>query len=1387
MEQQEKEQTQINSKLPPRKPSKQTQAKSSKKVDFEFNKTEKTQTVSIGSGCDSNQTDSEESETEKISKPSVDSEEDANYESEYDSDEGFQEELSSDEEETFMQKFMAQTQNQIFFSIPNIEERGRKKNKIDPELPPIEKSYSLLPDMATGWRPKILTEQIPCPIPLYFADKNLNMITNKLQRMTKYPIVYLGYRPRTTFDVHRQFCGKDTYSFKFSSILFNEEVLKQFRVKIQDDTDTMQQVDNLRIFTGMHPDFKKSQLNFDSFFEGGNLDMVVKLSDIEYDLYMRPDTNTKGHQSWFYFKISNTKANQTVRFNVCNFQKKRSLYQRGLKPYILSQKDKDQFGQIWKQGGSNVYYSKRKNIKYDMLVNSSKQYYQMTFDYTFEYDNDEVYFAALPPYTYSDMRKFMTSDIITSNKQYLREVKLCRSLGGLFIPQINITDYQSDEIAVEQRKTFIISSRIHPGESISSFIAQGIIQYLLSDDEQVKELRKKVIFRVIPILNVDGTVIGNYRTSFSGLDLNRQFSQSDRQLLPEVYHLKRIVRKDHNMNNLIAFFDLHGHSVRKNCFIYGPYFAKNELNYYKSKFIPYLFSLRSNTFRYKSCKFTNQNYKKETARLVFHKQFGVFNSFTLEASFGLKDTSNLCGQTFEIKDYMQIGRDLVHALSDYIQKMEIFNKVKENSEQIKLKQDMEKAMKSPAQKDLGNLKKQNSIQSKNVQCPLNPSNTNSQSLNNFQAIKSRKASLLAPIIDKQTEDRSFTNIKEIIQGIKSKHGGKKYENESDRFSDAKIDSEDSVDDFNEDARQGINDGIISCVHNFKKQFVKPAENVQSAPKELVIVLNQPIEEDDKKKKKKKKSQNLRKEEIKLSKQYKTKFQEDDLMQQIFEDVIQNQKENSNAKRNPFKSINKFIKENYKEEDQSQQVIMMPRIDAFGSGSKLLPSVLKGDNMNNSSFNPYKETSNRIEVSSALSGSIQLQKSQEKVSDIFSKFYNDTENKTVNKLDKQSTLIPPKERSLTPLNLGKGNNSQVIPNNSSILHSKNFQNRVQLKMNIICEKNDTIKSINEKMKQQCDQVKSIDLDKSISFLKQQQLNTSSIQNSVVFDKEASVLDVKSSSDIPAEYTKGFSANIHNSNKNPYYVNNPVVKLKQDSTTPQNKTVIVLNSQNNIANETKDVQSVSHSAAINIHPKRYSAIESQNEDSNIDDNYVKVYGNVLQNCSNQIKSASSAQTMSSCVVQMPKLNDQLRKNSRSKDQQTSKRRSSQRKEYGMPQNISNQIDNSNKDLYNQQLPPRDFKTDKKMVASAKTPILNSLKSSNTKKRESSLDLQVRPFSIQVNNKPVQKLEDFNNENEISLDNKVFKQYQAFQVRQNNNQRQIAQFKVKNNNNTHKSFIM
>ena len=66
---------------------------------------------------------------------------------------------------------------------------------------------------------------------------------------------------------------------------------------------------------------------FDSHFESGNLLYVYKNTDernvVEtYDLILQNDINTRGHNQWFYFKITNTKKNQKIKLNIVNLVKK---------------------------------------------------------------------------------------------------------------------------------------------------------------------------------------------------------------------------------------------------------------------------------------------------------------------------------------------------------------------------------------------------------------------------------------------------------------------------------------------------------------------------------------------------------------------------------------------------------------------------------------------------------------------------------------------------------------------------------------------------------------------------------------------------------------------------------------------------------------------------------------------------------------------------------------------------------------------------------------------------------------------------------------------------------------------------------------------------------
>ena len=60
-------------------------------------------------------------------------------------------------------------------------------------------------------------------------------------------------------------------------------------------------------------------LVFESRFECGNLDLAIKIDDHNYKLLMQSDSNTKGNTQWFYFKVTNTRQDMEVNFEIMNY------------------------------------------------------------------------------------------------------------------------------------------------------------------------------------------------------------------------------------------------------------------------------------------------------------------------------------------------------------------------------------------------------------------------------------------------------------------------------------------------------------------------------------------------------------------------------------------------------------------------------------------------------------------------------------------------------------------------------------------------------------------------------------------------------------------------------------------------------------------------------------------------------------------------------------------------------------------------------------------------------------------------------------------------------------------------------------------------------------
>jgi len=107
---------------------------------------------------------------------------------------------------------------------------------------------------------------------------------------------------------------------------------------------------------------------------------------------------------------------------------------------------------------------------------------------------------------------------------------------------LTITDFGQTREDKMRKKIIIMTGRVHPGETNASWVVHGIIKFLLSKDKVAIALRKKIIFKIIPMINADGVTIGNTRCSFIGRDVNRTFYAPNSKLTPEPYFIRQLIK-----------------------------------------------------------------------------------------------------------------------------------------------------------------------------------------------------------------------------------------------------------------------------------------------------------------------------------------------------------------------------------------------------------------------------------------------------------------------------------------------------------------------------------------------------------------------------------------------------------------------------------------------------------------------------------------------------------------------------------------------------------------------------------------------------------------------------------------------------------------------------
>lgn len=173
------------------------------------------------------------------------------------------------------------------------------------------------------------------------------------------------------------------------------------------------------------------------------------------------------------------------------------------------------------------------------------------------------------------------------------------------------------------------------------------------------------------MLNPDGVVYGNYRSSILGVDLNRRWKNPSKFLHPTIYYSKSLIKWLMSLDlsgtggNVVLTCDFHGHSRKNNVFMYGCVsqsqvdgvsLAQNQLMH----LVPDAISQICPIFSIKDCKFALEREKETTARIVLYKELGIINSYTLETTFFKSDLAPKKAANPELtKRYQQVSQTLV--------------------------------------------------------------------------------------------------------------------------------------------------------------------------------------------------------------------------------------------------------------------------------------------------------------------------------------------------------------------------------------------------------------------------------------------------------------------------------------------------------------------------------------------------------------------------------------------------------------------------------------------------------------------------------------------------------------------------------------------------------
>ncbi|CAH2104424.1 unnamed protein product [Euphydryas editha] len=407
---------------------------------------------------------------------------------------------------------------------------------------------------------------------------------------------------------------------------------------------------------------KRGHLCFDAAFECGNLGRADHITELEYDLFIRPDTCRPRSRFWFNFTVENVKQDQRVIFNIVNLGKEYTLFNENMTPIVRSSSRPK-----WQRLPRRLLFYHRS------LVHRGRKILSLAFG--FDKDEDIYQFAAAAPYSYSRLQKHLTMwekrAQTFATRESIAQTTQKRRIDLITIGDLAPKEESKGEIITKgkfnetKKRVVLVLARVHGGEQPASFICQGFLDYIVGSSEKAIALRNGIVIQVVPMLNPDGVFLGNHRSDLIGSDLNRCWNRATSYAHPALIAVNDLIKKiaAEKTMQLDFIIDIHADVSHEGVFVRGNSYD-DVYRFERHAVLPKFLGMRVEAWKPELCLYNADSLAAGSARRTL--SVGSVDAYTLLASMGGRRLTPMGPYIHYTEDaYLKIGRSLVKALCDY--------------------------------------------------------------------------------------------------------------------------------------------------------------------------------------------------------------------------------------------------------------------------------------------------------------------------------------------------------------------------------------------------------------------------------------------------------------------------------------------------------------------------------------------------------------------------------------------------------------------------------------------------------------------------------------------------------------------------------------------------